>query len=211
VVHQHLALQGVANLDTLSFWCFSDIFEEGGFISQPYHGGFGMQTIYGVPKPVLNAFGFIAQSPATAAAITAAGGGVVVVRVNSVSVDNVDVQVTYEDDAKTALRSVVALVTNFNTVGNPITNRTLILTFANVARPPTPATITLIDDAHGFALPVWQAYGSPLYPAPAEVADEVAVATLAPVAVVMTATGPNTYALPIALLPYAVAQVTFQF
>jgi hypothetical protein len=31
---------------------FSDIFEEGGFESVPFHQGFGMMTIHKVPKPV---------------------------------------------------------------------------------------------------------------------------------------------------------------
>ena len=37
VLHNHLALQGVANLETLSFWSYSDLFEEGGMDSQPWH------------------------------------------------------------------------------------------------------------------------------------------------------------------------------
>ena len=39
VLHNHLALQGVTNLETLSFWSYSDIFEEGGVDSQPWHNG----------------------------------------------------------------------------------------------------------------------------------------------------------------------------
>jgi hypothetical protein len=37
VLHNHLALQGVANLETLSFWSYSDLFEEGGMDAQPWH------------------------------------------------------------------------------------------------------------------------------------------------------------------------------
>ncbi|MGH2536446.1 MAG: GH39 family glycosyl hydrolase [Candidatus Promineifilaceae bacterium] len=38
------------------FWTFSDIFEESYFPSQPYHGGFGLLNLYGVPKPSYRAF-----------------------------------------------------------------------------------------------------------------------------------------------------------
>ncbi len=39
-----------------SFWTFSDIFEENYFPSVPFHGGFGLLNLYGVPKPVYRAF-----------------------------------------------------------------------------------------------------------------------------------------------------------
>ncbi len=35
-----------------SYWTFSDIFEEQGFLSAPFHQGFGMINIHGIPKPV---------------------------------------------------------------------------------------------------------------------------------------------------------------
>jgi xylan 1,4-beta-xylosidase len=34
-----------------SWWTFSDIFEENYFSSKPFHGGFGLLTIHGIPKP----------------------------------------------------------------------------------------------------------------------------------------------------------------
>jgi len=39
-----------------SFWTFSDIFEENYFPSVPFHGGFGLLNIYGIPKPTYRAF-----------------------------------------------------------------------------------------------------------------------------------------------------------
>jgi xylan 1,4-beta-xylosidase len=39
-----------------SYWTFSDIFEEDRFWSTPFHGGFGLLTIHGVPKPAYRAF-----------------------------------------------------------------------------------------------------------------------------------------------------------
>jgi xylan 1,4-beta-xylosidase len=44
-----------------SFWTFSDIFEENYFPSVPYHGGFGLLNLYGVPKPVYRAFQLLHQ------------------------------------------------------------------------------------------------------------------------------------------------------
>jgi xylan 1,4-beta-xylosidase len=39
-----------------SFWTFSDIFEESYFPSVPFHGGFGLMTLHGIPKPAYRAF-----------------------------------------------------------------------------------------------------------------------------------------------------------
>ncbi|MHB9856895.1 GH39 family glycosyl hydrolase [Streptomyces sp. YIM S03343] len=38
-------------VDALSYWSFSDIFEEAGQADKPFHGGFGLQTIHGIKKP----------------------------------------------------------------------------------------------------------------------------------------------------------------
>ncbi|HYE65188.1 MAG TPA: glycosyl hydrolase [Pyrinomonadaceae bacterium] len=39
-----------------SFWTFSDIFEENYFPSVPFHGGFGLLNLHGIPKPTYRAF-----------------------------------------------------------------------------------------------------------------------------------------------------------
>lgn len=39
-----------------SFWTFSDIFEENYFPSLPFHGGFGLMNLHGIPKPAYRAF-----------------------------------------------------------------------------------------------------------------------------------------------------------
>ncbi|MEO7167520.1 MAG: glycosyl hydrolase [Chthoniobacterales bacterium] len=39
-----------------SFWTFSDIFEENYFPSIPFHGGFGLLNLYGIPKPTYRAY-----------------------------------------------------------------------------------------------------------------------------------------------------------
>lgn len=39
-----------------SYWTFSDIFEENYFSSVPFHGGFGLLNIYGIPKPAYRSF-----------------------------------------------------------------------------------------------------------------------------------------------------------
>ena len=44
-----------------SYWTFSDIFEENYFSSIPFHGGFGLMNIYGIPKPAYRAYQLMHQ------------------------------------------------------------------------------------------------------------------------------------------------------
>jgi xylan 1,4-beta-xylosidase len=42
--------------EMMSYWTFSDVFEEQGVIKKPFFGGFGLMAEGGLPKPVFNAF-----------------------------------------------------------------------------------------------------------------------------------------------------------
>jgi xylan 1,4-beta-xylosidase len=42
-----------------SFWTFTDLFEENYFPSAPFHGGFGLLNLHGIPKPVYHAFALL--------------------------------------------------------------------------------------------------------------------------------------------------------
>ena len=44
---------------TMSYWTFSDVFEEQGVIQTPFYGGFGLIGEGGVPKPAFNAFAML--------------------------------------------------------------------------------------------------------------------------------------------------------
>jgi xylan 1,4-beta-xylosidase len=48
---------GAAN--SMSYWVFTDIFEEPGPRFTPFHGGFGLLTIQGINKPVFYAYQFL--------------------------------------------------------------------------------------------------------------------------------------------------------
>lgn len=43
-------------VDISSYWVFTDVFEEGGVLPGPFHGGFGLLTVHGTPKPAYRAF-----------------------------------------------------------------------------------------------------------------------------------------------------------
>jgi xylan 1,4-beta-xylosidase len=45
--------------NSMSYWVFTDIFEEPGPRFTPFHGGFGLLTIQGIPKPAFYAYQFL--------------------------------------------------------------------------------------------------------------------------------------------------------
>jgi xylan 1,4-beta-xylosidase len=47
--------------DMMSYWTFSDVFEEQGVVRRPFHGGFGLIAAGGIPKPAFNAFNMLHQ------------------------------------------------------------------------------------------------------------------------------------------------------
>lgn len=49
-------MEAVGLVEAYSFWPFSDLFEEIYMPSEPFHGGFGLLNLHGIPKPTYRAF-----------------------------------------------------------------------------------------------------------------------------------------------------------
>jgi len=43
-------------VDMMSYWTFSDVFEEQGVVKAPFYGGYGLIAVGNIPKPAFNAF-----------------------------------------------------------------------------------------------------------------------------------------------------------
>ena len=48
-------------VDSMSYWTFTDIFEENGPRFTPFHGGFGLMNLEGIKKPSFYAFKFLSK------------------------------------------------------------------------------------------------------------------------------------------------------
>ena len=202
VIHQLASFINVSNVDTLSFWTFSDIFEEQGFISAPYSQQFGMKNIYNVPKPVYRAFQMVSDLNTFVL-----DGSLSVTQVTSSG--NVD--------AILANRAVsggifyMALTTNFDVRASNVTVSESVTVVFNVpsGTPPSVAQIELIDATHAYAKPLWVAAGSPTYPSTAQVQSELDASVLVANTIALTSRGGNNYAVTLQLGPYAVARIYF--
>jgi xylan 1,4-beta-xylosidase len=53
--------RGTPYVDSMSYWTFTDIFEEHGPQFTPFHGGFGLINLEGIKKPSFYAFKFLSQ------------------------------------------------------------------------------------------------------------------------------------------------------
>jgi xylan 1,4-beta-xylosidase len=57
LIHAVLGVRGL--VDGYSYWTFSDVFAENYFPSQPFHGGFGLLNLHGIPKPAYRAYAIL--------------------------------------------------------------------------------------------------------------------------------------------------------
>ncbi len=136
-------LEAKGLVDGYSFWTFSDIFEECYFPSVPFHGGFGLLTLHGIPKPTYRAFELLhdlgtRQSP-----------------VDGLH-ENVDCSVTQKDS------SVTVLLTSHTTPGHSIETEQVEIRLDNAPQPMAAHT-QRIDADHANPKRLWEEMGQPEY------------------------------------------------
>lgn len=132
-----------------SFWTCSDIFAENHFPSTPFHGGFGLLSLHGIPKPVYRAFELLHDLGTEQYAVDGAH-------------ETLDAWVVGDG------RDVTLVITNHAQPRRPITTElvTVVLTHASV---PQAAGIRRIDDRHANPRRAWTEMGEPEYLVSSEV------------------------------------------
>jgi xylan 1,4-beta-xylosidase len=133
------------HVDMMSFWTFSDVFEEGGPTTGPFRGDFGLRAFDGINKPSYYAFGLLHQlgdqrlaNPSNNILVTrVANGGIAIAAWNLVDPDQRG------------------------------TDRKMDLHISGVA-PNATVKLQHVDRDHGNVLPQWVAMGKPKNPTPAQ-------------------------------------------
>jgi xylan 1,4-beta-xylosidase len=126
-----------------SFWTFSDIFAENYFASVPFHGGFGLLTLHGIPKPSYRAFELLHDLGDKQSLVDGLH-------------ETVDCSVIQKES------SVTVLLTNHTTPGHSIETEEIRIRLDN-AREPVSARIRRIDEEHANPKRLWQEMGQPEY------------------------------------------------
>jgi xylan 1,4-beta-xylosidase len=132
-----------------SFWTFSDIFEENYFPSVPFHGGFGLLNLQGIPKPTYRAFELL----------------------HNLGTEQLLVDGLHETVDCSVIRNnsgLTVLLTNHTTPGHSIEIERIEVRLDN-AREPVASYIQRIDAEHANPESVWQEMGQPEYPAKKDV------------------------------------------
>jgi xylan 1,4-beta-xylosidase len=133
-------------VEMLSFWTFSDVFEEGGPIAEPFEGQFGLRAKGGINKPSYYAYGLLHQ-----------------LGNQRFANDSKNVIAT-----KTADGGLAVAVWNLVDPSQQGAIRRVELSFAGVA-PAARITLQRVDADHGNVLPRYAAMGKPLDPTPEQV------------------------------------------
>jgi len=139
----------------MSYWTFSDVFEEQGTVRRPFYGGFGLIAAGGIPKPAFNAFKMLHQ-----------------LGDERLDVESQDVLVTRRADG-----SLVVAVWNYVAPTEAGAARTVVLRL-----PPNAHSVRVLrlDADHGDVTDQYRHMGSPQYPTRAQLAVLIKAAALPP-------------------------------
>ena len=182
-------------VDGYSYWTFSDIFEENYFPSAPFHGGFGMMNLYGVPKPIYRAMQML----------RALGD-----RQAQVSGEHPTVAVWVGTGADTSLTNSVVLI-NHALPRHPIAlERVTLRLLHREGVVPRAMVLSRIDADHANPERAWHEMGSPEYPLPAQLTALMTASQ--PVAqAVAFETGGCVVSVALTLAPQSVNQLTIEW
>jgi xylan 1,4-beta-xylosidase len=146
-------------VDDMSYWTFSDVFEEGGVVRTPFYGGFGLLAAGGIPKPSFNAFALLHRLGDMRLELKADGA-----------------LLTRRADG-----ALVLAVWNYAPPGTAGATRkvTLRLPGSNAQT----ATVDLLDPDHGDVNAAYRRMGSPKYPTQRQLEELKHAAALPPAAV----------------------------
>jgi len=162
---------GVAPL--MSYWTFSDVFEEQGVIRKPFYGGFGLIAERGIPKPAFHAFALLHRLgeerlavESESALVTRRADGTLVLALWN-----------YRDPDAT--RSPSGRTSQAASALAPIEPKRFRLRIEGIpAR--SPYRLWRLDAGHGNVLPEYAAMGSPDFPSGEQIQRLQAAAQLPP-------------------------------
>jgi xylan 1,4-beta-xylosidase len=170
-------------VDSMSYWTFSDVFEEQGVVKTPFYGGFGLLAEDSIPKASFNDFAMLHRLG--------------------------DTRLDVKSDSALATRrkdgSLAIAVWNLFLPEETGFPKTVALHFKGLSAART-AQVTIVDKDHGSPLPAWEKMGRPQNPTPAQIVSLRKAAALPLEESRKLTNGSLTIALP----PHALALVTLK-
>lgn len=127
--------------DKMSYWTFSDVFEEQGVVKRPFYGGYGLIAVGGIPKPSFAAFDVL----------------------HELGTQRIDLNSESALLTKSANGSLVLAVWNLSPFEQPGEAKAFTIRLIHAGKIHQ-ASIRRVDADHGNPMPAYQQIGSPRYP-----------------------------------------------
>ncbi len=134
--------------EMMSYWTFSDVFEEQGVVKTPFYGGFGLLAERSIPKAAFNDFALLHQlgdarleSNSDSALVTRRSDGSLAIAVWNL----------FLPEEAGSPKIVTLHLKGFSTK--------------------RPARVTIVDKDHGSPLPAWDKMGRPAFPTLAQIEE----------------------------------------
>jgi xylan 1,4-beta-xylosidase len=124
----------------MSYWTFSDVFEEQGVVKTPFYGGYGLIAAGDIPKPAYDAFQLLHK-----------------LGDQRIVLDSESALLTRKADG-----SLVLAVWDYAPPEETGSSRTVTVRFKNTN--PRDAVIWRLDNGHGDFHPLYKKMGEPRYP-----------------------------------------------
>jgi xylan 1,4-beta-xylosidase len=134
--------------EMMSYWSFSDVFEEQGVVKTPFYGGFGLLAERSIPKAAFNDFALLHRLGDT-----------------RLDVSSDSALVTRRKDGSLAIA-----LWNLSLPEETGSPKTLVLHF-KASPHARSARVTIVDDAHGSPLPTNRKLGQPQSPTPSQIEE----------------------------------------
>ncbi|HVI09654.1 MAG TPA: glycosyl hydrolase family 39 [Candidatus Binatia bacterium] len=132
-------------VDMMSYWTFSDVFEEQGVVKQPFYGGFGLMAEDDIPKPAFDAFEVLHE-----------------LGNERIAVDSEHALVTRRENG-----TLVIAVWNYAPPETPGAEKTMTLRFKGTKA--HAVSINRVDRQHGDVHALYDQMGQPPYPTQAQI------------------------------------------
>ena len=142
-------------VDLMSYWTFSDVFEEQGVVKTPFYGGFGLIAEDGIPKPAFNAFKVLHH-----------------LGDQRIEVGSESVLVT----KNTSNKELAIAVWNYSPPEHADGPKNITLRFQNARY--KHALVYHVDPGHGDVHAAYEKMGSPAYPTQAQIQELMKAAEL---------------------------------
>ena len=169
--------------EIMSYWAFSDVFEEQGVVKRPFYGGYGLMAAGNIPKTAYNDFKVLHE-----------------LGTERLSVSSDSALATRRPDGSLAIA-----VWNYASPGSGGSPKQVTLALKGIG-PSGEARIQVVDPQHGSALAAWEAMGKPDFPTREQQATLRKAAELGP-AQIRSLSPANPSTLTLTLSPHSLALV----